>query len=61
MMGVEGSNGVDWVGVGVGGGSESRRRRVAPRLKDQMVLSISAVVDAGRRSAQSRSETFVVD
>jgi len=48
MMGDEGSKGFDWVGVGVGGGSESRRRRVAPRLNDQIVLSISA--DADRRT-----------
>lgn len=41
MMRVDASKGLDWVGLGVGGGSESRRRRVAPRLKDQMVLSIS--------------------
>jgi len=38
MIGEEGSYGVDWVGVGVGGGRESRRRRVAPRLNDQIVL-----------------------
>ena len=38
MIGDEGSNGVVWVGVGVGGGRESRRRRVAPRLNDQIVL-----------------------
>jgi len=41
MMDVDASKGVDWVGVGVGGGRESRRSRVAPRLKDQIVLSIS--------------------
>jgi hypothetical protein len=36
--------------VGVGGGRESRRRRVAPRLNDQIVLSISADADADRRT-----------
>jgi len=50
MIGDEGSNGVDWVGVGVGGGRESRRRSVAPRLKDQIVLFISADTDRRTRS-----------
>jgi hypothetical protein len=38
---VEGSKGVDWVGMVSGVGRESRRRRVAPRLNDQIVLGIS--------------------
>jgi hypothetical protein len=50
MIGDEGSKGVDWVGVGVGGGRESRRRSVAPRLNDQIVLFISADADADRRT-----------
>ena len=50
MIGDEGSKGFDWVGVGEGGGRESRRRRVAPRLNDQIVLSISTDVDRRTRS-----------
>jgi len=50
MIGDEGSNGVVWVGVGVGGGRESRRRRVAPRLNDQIVLFVSADADADGRT-----------
>ena len=42
MMVDEGSKGVDWVGMTEGAGRESRRRRVAPRLNDQIVLGVSA-------------------
>jgi hypothetical protein len=48
-MGDDGSKGVDWVGVGDGDGRESRRRRVAPRLNDQIVLIISAHADRRTR------------
>lgn len=37
------------MGVGVGGARESRRRRVAPRLKDHIVLFISADTDRQTR------------
>ena len=42
MMVDEGSKGVVWVGMTEGAGRESRRRRVAPRLNDQIVLGVSA-------------------
>jgi hypothetical protein len=50
MMGDEGSKGVVWVGLG----RESRRRRVAPRLNDQIVLSVNAYADRRTRSILRR-------